>query len=225
MLNELFFIYFYYDENLYFVVSLIIFVRLLRLTFDVRRFHDFGASGWWSLLLFIPLINFITILVLFFRRGELSRYDTEYDLRSEIKLMDLSILVLVSFITTICYALINYSYLSRGYEGISTMDMFIFNISNLKLFAIGLVTILTTLLSFISYSKIKVKNQHISILITCFIYSILLYFLIFVIPNPDILLSIDPVSELSFISGTYLIPALLGVYATKVYKYLINYKK
>ena len=40
-----------------FEISFFIFVRLLRLTFDVRRFHDFGASGWWSLLFFIPLIS------------------------------------------------------------------------------------------------------------------------------------------------------------------------
>jgi len=36
----------------------------------IRRFHDFGRSGWWSLLLIIPLVGFITALVLLFIHGD-----------------------------------------------------------------------------------------------------------------------------------------------------------
>ncbi len=38
--------------------------------FAVRRFHDINASGWWSILIFIPLINLITALVLVFAPGK-----------------------------------------------------------------------------------------------------------------------------------------------------------
>src|SRR5579863_7344169 len=36
----------------------------------IRRFHDFGRSGWWSLLLLIPLVGFITGLILLFIHGD-----------------------------------------------------------------------------------------------------------------------------------------------------------
>ena len=36
----------------------------------IRRFHDFDASGWWSLTLVLPLFNLITFLVLLFKRGD-----------------------------------------------------------------------------------------------------------------------------------------------------------
>lgn len=36
----------------------------------IRRFHDFDASGWWTALLILPLVNFIVFLVLAFKRGD-----------------------------------------------------------------------------------------------------------------------------------------------------------
>ena len=36
----------------------------------VRRFHDLGMSGWYFLLFCIPLVNFITLLALFFVSGQ-----------------------------------------------------------------------------------------------------------------------------------------------------------
>lgn len=36
----------------------------------IRRFHDIDASGWWSLTLFVPLVNLFTFLVLLFKRGD-----------------------------------------------------------------------------------------------------------------------------------------------------------
>ncbi len=35
----------------------------------VRRWHDFGQSGWWSLVLLIPMVNFFVELYLIFARG------------------------------------------------------------------------------------------------------------------------------------------------------------
>ena len=36
----------------------------------VRRFHDMGKSGWWSLLMLVPLVNFVTLIVLLFSSGQ-----------------------------------------------------------------------------------------------------------------------------------------------------------
>jgi uncharacterized membrane protein YhaH (DUF805 family) len=35
----------------------------------VRRFHDLGNSGWYTLLLFIPLVGFVYGLILLFKKG------------------------------------------------------------------------------------------------------------------------------------------------------------
>lgn len=39
------------------------------LSFAIRRIHDFNASGWWSLLLFVPLLNVLFGLSLWFIPG------------------------------------------------------------------------------------------------------------------------------------------------------------
>ena len=36
----------------------------------VRRLHDIGRSGWWYLLIFVPIIGWIVLLVFFCTRGE-----------------------------------------------------------------------------------------------------------------------------------------------------------
>jgi len=33
----------------------------------VRRWHDIGMSGWWTLLLFIPFVNLVVMLIFFTR--------------------------------------------------------------------------------------------------------------------------------------------------------------
>jgi hypothetical protein len=38
-------------------------------TLAVGRFHDIGVSGWWSLLLLVPIINVIIWLYLLFKPG------------------------------------------------------------------------------------------------------------------------------------------------------------
>ena len=35
----------------------------------IRRWHDLGRSGWWTLLFLIPLVNFIVFLCLLFTPG------------------------------------------------------------------------------------------------------------------------------------------------------------
>ena len=39
------------------------------LTLIIRRWHDLGKSGWFTLLLLIPLLNFLVMLYLWFVRG------------------------------------------------------------------------------------------------------------------------------------------------------------
>lgn len=43
---------------------------------EVRRLHDIGKSGWWLLLLLIPLIGFIILLIWLIRKG--TDGDNEY---------------------------------------------------------------------------------------------------------------------------------------------------
>ncbi len=40
------------------------------LLFAIQRLHDLGNSGWLSLLIFVPLANFLFFLYLLFARGE-----------------------------------------------------------------------------------------------------------------------------------------------------------
>lgn len=49
------------------IVQLVLVVFGVLLT--IRRFHDMDASGWWSALLIVPLVNLIAFLVLAIRRG------------------------------------------------------------------------------------------------------------------------------------------------------------
>ena len=35
----------------------------------VRRLHDINASGWWYLLILIPLVNVVLVLFLLFKQG------------------------------------------------------------------------------------------------------------------------------------------------------------
>ena len=35
----------------------------------VKRLHDIDASGWWAILMLIPLVNFFLGIVLLFRKG------------------------------------------------------------------------------------------------------------------------------------------------------------
>ena len=55
----------------FFVMSIfviIVFVSLL-CSLIIRRLHDIDASGWLTLLLFVPLANIILPIFLFFKKG------------------------------------------------------------------------------------------------------------------------------------------------------------
>ncbi len=40
-----------------------------------RRLHDTGRSGWWQLLMFVPVIGWIVLIVFLAQEGKASRYD------------------------------------------------------------------------------------------------------------------------------------------------------
>lgn len=42
----------------------------LEISITVRRLHDIGMSGWFTLILFVPFLNLLWVLYLLFRRGE-----------------------------------------------------------------------------------------------------------------------------------------------------------
>jgi uncharacterized membrane protein YhaH (DUF805 family) len=39
-----------------------------------RRLHDTDRSGWWQLLMFVPVIGWIVLLVFFIQEGKANRY-------------------------------------------------------------------------------------------------------------------------------------------------------
>lgn len=47
------------------IVLIILFVSLY-----IRRLHDFGKSGYWTFLLFVPLVNLIMFIYLIFKAGD-----------------------------------------------------------------------------------------------------------------------------------------------------------
>jgi uncharacterized membrane protein YhaH (DUF805 family) len=49
--------------------ALQIFAVVVMVFFAIRRFHDLNASGWWSLLMIVPVINLITGIVLVVMAG------------------------------------------------------------------------------------------------------------------------------------------------------------
>jgi uncharacterized membrane protein YhaH (DUF805 family) len=56
--------------QLIFMAPVYLFSTWTGFALSAKRFHDMGVTGWLSLLLLIPLVNFIVALVLLFKRGE-----------------------------------------------------------------------------------------------------------------------------------------------------------
>ena len=50
-----------------------------QLAITAQRLHDIGASGWWQILNFVPVANFILLLVLLLAPGQ--DYDNRFGLR------------------------------------------------------------------------------------------------------------------------------------------------
>jgi uncharacterized membrane protein YhaH (DUF805 family) len=51
------------------MIALQVVTVVVAILFSIRRFHDMNASGWWSVLMIVPLVNVITALVLLFKGG------------------------------------------------------------------------------------------------------------------------------------------------------------
>ena len=54
-----------------FITNIIIAPALMIMLFhlSIKRFHDVGRSGWYSLLFCVPFVNFLTFLYLLFKKG------------------------------------------------------------------------------------------------------------------------------------------------------------
>lgn len=58
------------ESSIVLIVAVLSFTYfLVNLTLGVRRLHDMDKSGWWYLLSFVPVLNFILGLVLLFAPG------------------------------------------------------------------------------------------------------------------------------------------------------------
>lgn len=68
-------VYQYSQATILGILSIIIFVFLnigfmiISLTFYIRRLHDIDRSGWWTMLLFVPIVNFLFIFYLLIKSG------------------------------------------------------------------------------------------------------------------------------------------------------------
>lgn len=45
-------------------------MSIFNIAIIVRRFHDLGLSGWYSLLLLVPIVNLVTLLALYLVSGQ-----------------------------------------------------------------------------------------------------------------------------------------------------------
>jgi uncharacterized membrane protein YhaH (DUF805 family) len=57
------------DETILLFLVFYLITTVAYLAAIVRRFHDLGNSGWYTLLLFIPLVGFVYGLILLFKKG------------------------------------------------------------------------------------------------------------------------------------------------------------
>ena len=48
-------------------------ILIVYLSLSIRRLHDIGKSGWWSLVLLIPIVNIFYLIYLFVKSGENGR--------------------------------------------------------------------------------------------------------------------------------------------------------
>lgn len=60
-------------DTLEILVNLAIFLPALSVS--VRRLHDLNKSGWWYLIIFIPLIGAIVLIIWFLMRGTVGTND------------------------------------------------------------------------------------------------------------------------------------------------------
>lgn len=99
----------FYVLGVLFVVSwLILFVQLISIA--IRRFHDLNLSGWWFLLLLVPIINFILGLVLWFKKSSAeSKYGPSANIYKFNKI-DYIIILIVGVVILLSLFMGDYSY-------------------------------------------------------------------------------------------------------------------
>lgn len=51
------------------ILGLIIFLGVLSIFAGIKRLRDIGKSGWWCLIMLIPIANILLLLFLLFKRG------------------------------------------------------------------------------------------------------------------------------------------------------------
>ena len=98
----------YLAQNMSYLIVLFaiaITIGISQVMISIKRFHDFNASGWWSILLFIPLINFIALMVLFFKGSVNSENKYGNDIVAELNFLSLLEFLLVGCL--IIQALLN----------------------------------------------------------------------------------------------------------------------
>ena len=102
----------YLAQNMSYLVVLFaiaITIGISQVMISIKRFHDFNASGWWSMLLLMPLINFIALMVLFFKGSVNSenKYGNEIGLYKQTPLR--WVLFVMQFILILLLSVLNSS--------------------------------------------------------------------------------------------------------------------
>ena len=51
-------------------LAVILFVLVYSFSLTIRRLHDIGRAGWWSLVSFVPFLNLILAVILLLKKGD-----------------------------------------------------------------------------------------------------------------------------------------------------------
>lgn len=65
--NDISFNYIFISYVYIFVIILLV---IFLISIHIKRFHDFGKSGYWVFLYLIPYVNFIVFIYLIFKKGD-----------------------------------------------------------------------------------------------------------------------------------------------------------
>lgn len=71
-------------HNLIFILVSIFLIALM-LSLYIRRLHDVGRTGWWSLLIFMPFVNLFFFVYLVGKKGD--KKENKYGAPSQIALV------------------------------------------------------------------------------------------------------------------------------------------
>lgn len=99
------------ETNLFFkflnygIIAFLFFTFVLILNVSVKRLHDTNNNGWWAMLNFIPIMNFLLLAFLFFapsKKDNIYGIKSEYPLNSK-KFIALIFYILMLFILPVVY--------------------------------------------------------------------------------------------------------------------------